>query len=79
MEWRWIKVRTSSIVGAFWGQFVEQEPERNKQNMAELLAWYTQGKLRPHISKTFPLADAAAAIEYVAARRAMDKVVLLAD
>jgi len=72
-------LKTSSIVGAFWGQFVEQEPERNKQNMAELLAWYAEGKLRPHISKTFPLAQAAEAIEYVAARRAMGKVVLLAD
>jgi NADPH:quinone reductase len=72
-------LKTSSIVGAFWGQFVEQEPERNKQNMAELLVWYAQGKLRPHISKTFPLAQAAAGIEYVAARRAMGKVVLFAD
>jgi NADPH2:quinone reductase len=72
-------LKTCSLVGAFWGQFVEQEPARNQQNMAELLAWYADGKLRPHISKTFPLAQAAAGIEYVAARRAMGKVVLLAD
>jgi NADPH2:quinone reductase len=72
-------LKTSSLVGAFWGQFVELEPERNQQNMAELLDWYGQGRLRPHISKTFPLAQAAQAIEYVAARQAMGKVVLLAD
>lgn len=72
-------LKTSSLVGAFWGQFVEQEPERNKQNMGELLAWYAQGKLKPHISKTFPLAQTAAAIEYVAARQAMGKVVVLAE
>jgi NADPH2:quinone reductase len=72
-------LKTSSIVGAFWGQFVQLEPQRNNENMAELLAWYAQGKLRPHISKVFPLAQAAAAIEYVADRKAMGKVVLLAD
>lgn len=72
-------LKTSSLVGAFWGQFVEQEPERNQQNMAELLAWYAQGRLKPHVSRTFPLAQAAAAIDYVAARQAMGKVVLLAE
>ncbi len=42
----------------------------------ELLALFAEGRLRPHIGARFPLTDAAAALRYVADRRALGKVVI---
>ena len=44
--------------------------------MGRLGAWYAQGKLKPHISETFPLERAAEALKLMAARKATGKVVL---
>lgn len=70
-------LKQCAIVGAYWGAFVAAEPEHNARNLAELFDWYAQGKLHPHISATYPLARAADAINHVAGRRALGKVVLV--
>ncbi len=72
-------VKGASIVGVFWGAFTAHEPAANAGNMAELLAWYAAGKLKPHISKTFPLEKGAEAIRWMADRKATGKVVLTAE
>jgi NADPH:quinone reductase len=41
-----------------------------------LLGWFKEGKLKPHISKTYPLAQAAQALNDVLERRVMGKVVV---
>jgi NADPH2:quinone reductase len=38
---------------------------------------YAEGKIRPHVSETFPLARAGEAIAHLASRKAMGKVVVL--
>ena len=52
-------------------------PEHNAANFAELFSWYAQGKLKPHVSETYPLAEYARALDTVMNRRAKGKVVLL--
>jgi NADPH2:quinone reductase len=69
-------LKGSSIVGVFWGRFTEQQPARHLANTKELLALFVTGKLRPHISRTFPLEEAATAIRCLADRRALGKVVI---
>jgi NADPH2:quinone reductase len=64
------------IVGVFWGAFVGREPERHRRNVDELIAWWRAGKLRPHVSSTYPLDRAAEAIRELADRRAKGKVVV---
>jgi NADPH2:quinone reductase len=64
------------IVGVFWGAFVGREPERHRRNVEELIAWWRAGKLRPHVSSTYPLDRAADAIRELADRRAKGKVVV---
>lgn len=64
------------IVGVFWGAFTAREPKRNQDNLAELMQWIAQGKLRPTVSKTYPLARAADALNDMAARKVKGKVVL---
>lgn len=68
-----------SIVGVFWGAFTEHNPSGNQQNFQELLTWLVQGKLRPYISATYPLDQAAEALNAMLQRRVQGKVVLLTD
>jgi NADPH:quinone reductase len=69
-------IKGASIVGVFWGAFTAQEPAVHAANMRELLGWYAAGTLKPHISRTFPLAEGAAAIRWLMDRKATGKVVL---
>jgi len=68
-----------SIVGVFWGSFTEHEPRHNQENIQELLTWLAQGKLKPHISATYPLERAAGALNDVLNRKVKGKVVLLTE
>jgi NADPH2:quinone reductase len=44
--------------------------------MARLGDWFAQGKLKPHISASFPLDRAADALTLMASRKVTGKVVL---
>lgn len=65
-----------AILGVFWGEFCRREPARNAENMNELFAFYEQGAIRPVICATYPLTRAIEALEFVAARGALGKVVV---
>ncbi len=68
-----------SIVGVFWGAFVARSPQRNQQNLQELLTWFQQGKIQPLVSATYPLKDAAHALNDMMQRKVTGKVVLLTE
>jgi NADPH2:quinone reductase len=70
-------LKTASLVGAFWGAFVQRDPKRTREHMQELFALYLSKKVRPPITKTYPLAQAAQALRDVLERRVMGKVVIL--
>ncbi|MEQ8494247.1 MAG: NADPH:quinone oxidoreductase family protein [Gammaproteobacteria bacterium] len=67
------------IVGVFWGAYAERDPAENAQNIAEMVAMYQAGKIRPHVSAHYPLAQAGQAIRDLAERRAMGKIVVMID
>jgi len=69
-------LKGASIVGVFWGDFARREPKAFAESIAQLGRWHAEGRLRPHVSATFPLAKAAAALELMAARQVKGKVVL---
>ena len=69
-------LRGCSVVGVFWGAFTGREPARHQANVAELLAWWRDGRLRPHVSATYPLERGAEAIRELADRKALGKVVV---
>jgi len=66
-----------AIVGVFWGAFTRNEPEKNRRNNEELLALYMQGKVKPHIHATYPLARAGEALNEVLYKRVSGKIVLV--
>jgi NADPH2:quinone reductase len=53
-----------------------RNPGLMQQSLAELLSWYAQGLLKPHVSQTFPLAQARDALVELLERRTTGKVVI---
>ena len=69
-------VKGYSVVGVFWGSFTQREPQVYAENMAELMGWYTSGKVKPVVEKTFPLGQAVEALNHIHNRHAIGKIVL---
>jgi len=69
-------LKSVSVVGVFWGAHVEREPELHRANMADLLAYYAEGKIRPRISQRFAFDQAAEAIKALGDRSALGKVIV---
>src|SRR3954470_12867573 len=71
-------LKGASIVGVFWGDFTRREPKLFAESVRQLGRWYAEGKLKPHVSATFPLEKAVDALKMMAARQVKGKVVLTA-
>jgi NADPH2:quinone reductase len=69
-------LKGAAVVGVFWGSFAQRQPQDNLANFQQLFAWYAEGKLKPLVSQTFPLGRAADAINALATRQAVGKVVV---
>lgn len=69
-------LKGAAVIGVFWGSFAQRQPQENMHNFQQLFAWYAEGKLKPLVSQTFPLADTAQAIKTLAARKAVGKLVV---
>jgi len=69
-------LREASAIGVFWGAFTRQDPAAHARNVGQLMQWFGDGRLRPHVGATFPMSRAADALAEVMERRALGKVVL---
>lgn len=67
------------IVGVFWGAFTERETAENLINNQELMVFYLDKKIKPYVSKEYPLAQAGEAITALANRQAVGKLVVTLD
>jgi NADPH2:quinone reductase len=70
-------LKGASIVGVFWGDFAKREPKASAAAMAELAQWYGQGKIKPVIDRTMPMADLKAAFAHMGSRGVMGKMVMV--
>lgn len=70
-------LKGNSIVGVFWSAFAKREPEGNRANVAQLIEYFRQGKLKPHIYRKYPLRDAPLALNDLLQRRVQGKIVLI--
>ena len=66
-----------SIIGVYWGEWSKRTPAEFASAVRELGEWFMQGKLKPHVSSRYPLAQAAEAMNELAGRRAKGKVVVV--
>lgn len=69
-------LKGNAIVGVFWGRFTQEEPERHQENFARIIAWADEGKIAPIIQKRFNLDDSKAALQWLADRKAVGRVIV---
>ena len=69
-------LKGASLVGVFWGAFAQRQVQDNVVNFQQLFAWYAEGKLKPLVSQRYSLAEAGQAIDALAERRAVGKLVI---
>ncbi len=69
-------LKGSSLVGVFWGAFTQNEAGLSIKNMQEIATWAIQGKIAPHISRQYTLAEAPQALTDMMERRVIGKAVV---
>lgn len=70
-------LKGASAVGVFWGSFIVREPKVSLENFQQLFGWIASGQLKPYVSKTYPLAQAAQALRDMQDRKVTGKIVLV--
>lgn len=71
-----ILLKQISVVGVYWGGYLEHHPQYMRQAQDELFKMYEAGQIRSVVSQAFPLADAVKALDELGSRRSYAKVVL---
>jgi NADPH2:quinone reductase len=72
-------LKGASIVGVFWGDFALREPKAHMASLAELAAWYAQGKIKPVIDTRLPMTSLKQAFARMGSREVRGKLVLVND
>jgi NADPH:quinone reductase-like Zn-dependent oxidoreductase len=72
-------LKSCDVCGVFWGAFAARDPKGNADHVAELFRLWSEGKIRPRISETYPLERAGEAIAAMAGRKAIGKLVVTID
>ncbi len=71
-----VLLKSCDIRGVSWGAWTKREPQGQHGLMKQIVEWCAQGKLSAHVHAIYPLADIAAALQAIADRKAMGKIVL---
>jgi len=69
-------LKSCSIVGVWWGAFIKRDPEGHRRNMDTLARLFAEGKVKPHVSASYPLERAADALRALLERKVTGKIVL---
>ena len=72
-------LKEASMMGVFWGHFARTNPDLHAANMREMLGWFDQGKLKPHVHAAYPLPRVAEALNVVMGRQVLGKAVLVPE
>jgi NADPH:quinone reductase len=71
-----ILLKGCDIRGVYWGEFTAREPEANRDNMSQLLAWAQSGAISVHIHAKYALEEYRQAFEAIAGRQTLGKTLL---
>jgi len=70
-------IKDAEAIGFTIGALGRLDPARERKNLAILIGWLAAGRITPHVSHRFPLAQAAEALTVVRERKVMGKAVLV--
>lgn len=69
-------LKSCDVCGVFWGAFAARDPQANAKHIATLFELLKAGRINPKVSATFPLERGGEAIQLLADRKAIGKVVV---
>lgn len=69
-------VKDAAVLGFSLGQARRHRPGAVRTAMRELVRWYAEGRLRPHVSQEYPLDQAVEALVAIKERRVAGKAVV---
>jgi NADPH:quinone reductase-like Zn-dependent oxidoreductase len=69
-------LKSCDVCGVFWGAFAARDPQANAAHIATLFRLWDEGRIAPKVSRVWPLEEAADAIAWMAARKAVGKLVV---
>jgi NADPH:quinone reductase-like Zn-dependent oxidoreductase len=72
-------LKSCDVRGVFWGAFAARDPKANAAHIETLFGLWRDGKIAPRVSRTWPLGQGGEAIAYMAARKAVGKLVVTMD
>lgn len=75
----YLLVKNISAIGVYWGAYKTMEPDTYRRSFAELTRWYAEGRLKPQVTRVFPLAEAPTAMMLMAQRQASGCLVIDID
>jgi NADPH2:quinone reductase len=70
-------VKNLSVIGVILGSHAERNPAWAGAMMRDVFAWHAEGRLEPHVSATFDMREAPAAMHALRSRKHTGKVVLV--
>ena len=70
-------VKNYALVGLHWGLYFEKNPQVLRDSQATIDRFYREGKIKPIVSETYPLTEAAQALDALGARKTIGKIVLI--
>lgn len=70
-------LESRSMVGVFWGAFVQRFPDRVSRQVEVLSSLVDSGRLRPPVTGAYPLEEARHALEHLADRKAMGRIAIV--
>jgi NADPH2:quinone reductase len=71
-----ILIKGMSVVGVLWGGRIKTDPACGANTQRALDALWTEGKIHPEVSRTYPLSEAPTALRDLANRKVLGKAVL---
>jgi NADPH2:quinone reductase len=71
-----ILLKNISVVGVHWGAYAQHEPARIGETFEALFRLYEEGKIKPVISRTYPLENLPDALAALAGRKTWGKVIV---
>lgn len=72
-----VLLKGCAIVGVFWGDFIQREPQAAQVDLRDLIQMLARGQIKPLISGRYSLQDAPQAILELSQRRAQGKLIVL--
>jgi NADPH:quinone reductase-like Zn-dependent oxidoreductase len=69
-------LKSCDVCGVFWGAFAARDPKANAAHIQTLFRLWSEGKIAPKVSRTWPLEEGGEAIAHMAARKAVGKLVV---